>query len=411
MGGLSFNGQRPMQNPIQKISGIILTLFLLGSMIFIRARISATSFDFQSSNFTFFWLAGRMILEGENPYNETQYLAGHETYGIKWQPNKIFPYPLPLAIIFVPLGFFSLPAAYVTWQVITLISVAATIFLLLNHWKEAAPKRLLVPVFASMFFFGPLYLTLHTGSVGALAMLAVVGAILLFEKDRSLLAGIVLSLTILKPPQGLTILLLAGVWFLARRDWKAIYGVAIGGIALLVIGLIQDPFWVNKFFGASQAVMDRTLGVHSNIWAFAYLACKGASPCSTLLGAAGSVTLLGLGGFFLWKDQARSAWEAFNVIIPIAFVSTIYLWAYDQIPYIIPIVWIIGSLVERTKSYIHAFIFLIVLELFSFYALAQQALTDKDLWSLGTTVIVLGTTLGLMYLNKAKPIDKPSLTA
>lgn len=400
-----------MQKNIQKIIGIILTLFLIGGMIFIRARISASSFDFQSSNFTFFWLAGRMILEGENPYNETQYLKGHETHGIKWQPNQIFPYPLPLAIIFIPLGFLSLPAAYVTWQVITLIVVAATIFLLLNHWKQEAPRRLLVPVFASMFFFGPLYLTLHTGSVGALAILAIVGAILLFERDKSLLAGIVLSLTILKPPQGLTILLLAGVWFLARRDWKAIYGVAIGGVALLVIGLIQDPFWVTKFFGASQAVMDRTLGVHSNVWAFGYLACGGASPCSTLLGAAGSVTLLGIGGFFLWKNQARPAWEAFNVIIPIAFVSTIYLWAYDQIPYLIPIVWIIGSLVERMKSYIHAFIFLIVLELFSFYALAQQALTDKDLWSLGTTVIVLGTTFGLMYLNKTKPIDKPSLTA
>ncbi len=400
-----------MQKNIQKIIGIILTLFLIGGMIFIRARISASSFDFQSSNFTFFWLAGRMILEGENPYNETQYLKGHETHGIKWQPNRIFPYPLPLAIIFIPLGFLSLPAAYVTWQVITLIVVAATIFLLLNHWKQEAPRRLLVPVFASMFFFGPLYLTLHTGSVGALAILAIVGAILLFERDKSLLAGIVLSLTILKPPQGLTILLLAGVWFLARRDWKAIYGVAIGGVALLVIGLIQDPFWVTKFFGASQAVMDRTLGVHSNVWAFGYLACGGASPCSTLLGAAGSVTLLGIGGFFLWKNQARPAWEAFNVIIPIAFVSTIYLWAYDQIPYLIPIVWIIGSLVERMKSYIHAFIFLIVLELFSFYALAQQALTDKDLWSLGTTVIVLGTTFGLMYLNKTKPIDKPSLTA
>ena len=399
-----------MHKSIQKIFGIILTLSLIGGMIFIRARISITSFDFQSSNFTFFWLAGRMILEGESPYDETQYLAGHETHGIKWQPNRIFPYPLPLAIIFIPLGLLSLPAAYVTWQVITLIIVAATIFLLLNHWKEAALKRLLVPVFASMFFFGPLYLTLHVGSVGILAILAVVGAILLFEKDKSLLAGIALSLTILKPPQGLTILLLAGVWFLARRDWKAIYGVAIGGITLLVVGMIQDPLWVIKFFGASQAVMDRTLGVHSNVWAFAYLACEGASPCSTLLGAAGSVTLLGLGGFFLWKNQARPVWEAFNVIIPIAFMSTIYLWAYDQIPYIIPIIWIIGSLVKRTKNYIHAFIFLIVLELFSFYALAQQALTDKDLWSLGTSVIVVSMVLGLMYLNKTKPIDISILT-
>jgi hypothetical protein len=386
-----------MKTTIQKILGIIVTLILIGGMIFLRAKISATSFDFQSSNFTFFWLAGRMVLEGGNPYDESQYLAGHETHGIKWQPNKIFPYPLPLAIFCIPLGLLPLSTAYITWQVISLIIVAATIFVLLNHWQESAPRRLLVPIFAAMFFFGPLYLTLHTGSVGAFALLAVAGSILLFEKDKSLLAGMVLSLTILKPPQGLTILLLAGIWFLARRDWKAIYGAAIGGVTLLIIGMIQDPLWVIKFSGASQAVMDRTLGVHSNVWAFAYLACDGASPCSTLLGGTLGLILLGLGGFFLWQNQARlTAWEAFNVILPIAFVSTIYLWAYDQLPYIIPIVWIIGTLVKRTKSYIYAFIFLIVLDIVSFFALIQQAGTSKDLWSFGTTIIVLGMVLWLV---------------
>jgi hypothetical protein len=396
-----------MKPSIQKISGIVITLILIGGMIFLRARISATSFDFQSSNFTFFWLAGRMVMEGENPYDETQYLAGHETHGIKWQPNKIFPYPLPLAIFCIPLGLLPLPTAYIVWQVITLVIVAVTIFVLLNHWKEASPRRLFVPIFAAMFFFGPLYLTLHAGSVGALALLAMLGTILLLEKDKSLLAGMVLSLTILKPPQGLTILLLAGIWFLARRDWKAIFGVAVGGIVLLLIGMIQDPLWVIKFGGASQAVMDRTLGVHSNVWAFSYLACGGTSPCSSLLGAAGSLTLLGLGGFFLWKNQARlSAWEAFNVIIPIAFMTTVYLWGYDQILYIIPIVWIVGSLVERTKSYLYAFIFLIVLDIFSFYALVQLASTEKDLWSLATTVIVLGMIIGLLYLKWKRPIQQ-----
>ena len=207
-----------MKTAIQKILGIIITMILIGGMIFIRARISATSYDFQSSNFSFFWLAGRMVREGENPYNETQYLAGHDTYGIKWRPNKIFPYPLPLAILCIPLGLLSLPDAYIAWQVITLVIVAVTIFILLNHWKETAPRRLLVPIFAAMFFFGPLYLTLHTGSISGFATLAILGAILLFEKDKSLLAGIVLSLTMLKPPQGLTILLLAGVWFLAQHD-------------------------------------------------------------------------------------------------------------------------------------------------------------------------------------------------
>ena len=394
-----------MKNSIQKIAGIIITLSLIGGMIFLRTQMSKT-FDYQNSNFAFFWLSGRMILEGESPYNETQYLAGHDTYGIKWRPNNIFPYPLPLALIFIPFGLISLANAYILWQIVSLVSIALIIFILLNHWKESAQRRLLIPIFAFMFFFGPLYLTLFTGSIGAIAALVILGAILLFEKDRSLLAGIVLSLTILKPPQGLPILLLAGIWFLARRDWKAILGVAIGGISLLLIGMIQDPLWAIKFLGASQAVMDRTKGVHSNVWAFSYLACGGASPCSTLLGGTLGLILLGLGGFFLWQHQAKvTAWEAFNIIIPIAFVSTIYLWAYDQLTYIIPIVWIVGTLVERTKSYIHAFLFLIVLDVFSFYALVQQAATDKDLWSLGTTMIVLGMVLGLLYL---KPIDKPS---
>jgi hypothetical protein len=404
-----------MKNSIQKIFGIIIAVILIGGMIFLRVKISATSFDFQSSNFTFFWLAGRMVMEGENPYDETQYLAGHETYGIKWQPNKIFPYPLPLAIFCIPLGLLSLPAAYITWQVITLASVAITIFVLLNHWQDAAHTRLLVPIFAALFFFGPLYLTLHTGSIGAFAMLAIVGSILLLEKEKSLLAGIVLSLTMLKPPQGLTILLLAGIWFLARRDWKAIYGVAIGGVSLLIIGMIQDPLWLIKFGGASQAVMDRTLGVHSNVWAFAYLLCDGSSSCSTLLGGALGLILLGVSGFYLWRKTAHSnltAWEAFNVILPVAFVSTVYLWAYDQIPYIIPIVWIVGTLVKRTKSYIYAFLFLIVLDLVSLYALSQHASTSKDLWSLGNTILVLGMVMALLSshaTSTAEQDNRPSV--
>ena len=63
--------------------------------------------------------------------------------------------------------------------------------------------------------------------------------------------------------------------------------------------------WIDKFRGASAAVMDRTQGIQSNVWAFAYLICKGAAPCSTLLGGTLALILLGLGGFFLWQQAAR----------------------------------------------------------------------------------------------------------
>ena len=216
----------------------------------------------------------------------------------------------------------------------------------------------------------------------------------------------------LKPPQGLTILLLAGSWFLARRDWKAIIGVGIGGLVILIVGLIQDPQWIQKFLGAGDAVMARTLGVHSNVWAFAYLACDGASPCSTLLGGTLSLSLLGGASLLLWRNQAKwSAWEAMNVIIPVAFMSTIYLWAYDQLPYILPIVWIVGTLTQKQRNIILAFIFLILLDLISIFAIVQQALTDKDLWSLGTTLLVMLFLLITWRMRQKPAIDKAPASA
>jgi len=348
-----------------------------------------------------------MVLNGENPYDETQYLAGHDVNEMDWRPNRIFPYPLPLALFCIPLGFFSMKSAYIIWQVVSLLLAALTIYVLLNHWQNKEHRSLLLPIFFFLLFWGPLYLTTHAGTFSAFSLAVVLGTILLLEKEKSLLAGIVLAFTMLKPPQGLTILLLAGVWFMARRDWKAILGVALGGLAIIVIGLIQDPQWIQKFLNAGDAVMARTLGVHSNVWAFAYLACDGASPCSTLLGGTLSLTLLSGASLLLWRNQAKwSVWEAMNVIIVIGFVSTIYLWAYDQIPYIIPIVWIVGTLVQKQRSILLAFGFLILLDLVSIFALVQQAFTDKDLWSLGTTILILIFLVTAQRMKQKPAIDK-----
>ena len=383
--------------------GVIVIVAALGGVFYLRAAQNLSNMQRNSanSNFFFFWLAGRMVLDGENPYDEAQYLAGHDAYGVTWKPNRIFPYPLPLALFVIPLGLMSLSDAYLAWQIISQAIVALTVFILLSHWKEPAHRRLFLPVMIFLLFFGPLYLALQTGAISAFALLVILVSLLLFENKKTFWAGLILSLTILKPPQGLTILFLIGVWSLARRDWKAIQGMAVGGIALALIGFVQDPLWIVKFRAASQAVMDRTLGVHSNVWAYAYLICNGTSPCSALLGAAGCLILLGVAGFFLWKNQSRlSEWEAFNVVIPVAFVSTIYLWAYDQLPYVIPIIWIVGVLVERKKSYIHAFIFLIVLTLVSLSALILHAFTLRDVWSLGNTLVTLGMTFALLRGGK-----------
>jgi len=381
-----------------KISGVVLAVLVLGLIFYLKAMQNYGHQDYTNSNFFFFWLSGRMMWTGQNPYDSTQWLAGHDAFGATWKPNKIFPYPLPLAFFMAPLGLLSLGQAYIVWQIVSQIIVALTVLWLIYHWRGRAARILFLPLVLALLFFGPVYLTLQIGSVGPLALASIVLGILLLEHDQSLAAGLVLSLTILKPPQGLTLLILAGVWFLARRDWKAIAGVALGGILLLAAGMIRDPLWLIKFRGASAVVLDRTLGVDSNIYSFAYLACGRTETCMWIAGSLGAILILAAGGYYLWHGRDRlDPWEAFNIIIPLGFISTIYLWSYDQLPYVIPSIWIVGTLVERTRSYLQAVIFLIVLDVLSIYALLVQANTQRDLFSIINTILILGVCLWLMH--------------
>ncbi len=393
---------------LPRIAGIILTVIVLAVIFYLKAMQNYTHQDYTNSNFFFFWLSGHMMWTGQNPYNQTQWLAGHDAFGATWRPNKIFPYPLPLAFLMAPLGLLSLGQAYIVWQIVSQILLALTLFWLLRHWRGQAQRLLFLPLTISLLFFGPVYLTLQIGSVGPLALAAILLTLLLLEHDQAIWAGMILSLTMLKPPQGLTILILAGIWFLARHNWKSIIGVALGGIILLIAGIVRDPLWVIKFRGASAVVLDRTMGFDSNIYSFAYLACKQNVPCMWIAGTLGSLLVVAIGGYYLWRNHDQlNAWEAFNIIIPLGFVSTIYLWSYDQLLYIIPIVWIVGTLVERTKSYIHVFIFLVVLDVLSIYSLLVQANTQKDLLSIVNTILVLGMCLFLLR-KKSQPASLPS---
>ncbi len=382
---------------------LVVGLVALVVVFVLRAGQNYRTRDNSNSNFFFFWLSGHMVVTGENPYDSAQYLAGHDAAGVTWKPNQIFPYPLPLSILMVPLGLLSTTDAYFAVQIASQVIITIAVLAVLARWRKPSHWRMLVPVALFLLFYGPAYLTLKVGAIGALALLFVLLSIISFESGKPVLGGIFLAMTMLKPPQGITILLLAGVWFLARRDWKAFVGVGLGGLGLLVIGLIQDPLWLVKFFDASRAVMDRSQGVQSNVWAFASLACSGHSPCSTIFGGAASLGVIGLGAFFLWRGHTRlSTREAFNFIIPLGFLATIYLWSYDQVLYILPIAWIVGTLVERMKSYLAAFVFLIVTTLASLAALGLFAYTLKDEWSLVNTVIVIGMLLWLYYTRDGR---------
>ncbi len=366
--------------------------------------------DYRNSNFAKFWIAGHMVLTGLNPYDPAQWHAEHIRLGATSVPDRIFLYPLPQAFFLAPLALLPPQVAFVVWSLLSQVLIALACLILLNMLSRSRQGWLFFPLVISLLFFGPIYLTLQVGSIGAIAMVVVLGSILLLNRHKTLLAALLLSLLILKPPQGLPILFLGGFWLLLKRDWKAIAGLVAGGLALLVAGLLLDPLWVQEFLSNSQAVSSRSMGLQSNVWSMAYLACRGAGSCTLALGGLLFLGLLAFGGWLIWRYDARLApWELFNLIIPLAFISAFYVFGYDQILYIFPIVWIAGNLLERTRSYVPVFLFLIVLDVVSFVALLIQARTHSDLWSVITTLLVFGLNLWLFSSRKPSPTSEPTV--
>ncbi len=362
---------------------------------------NATHEDYHNSNFSKFWIAGHMVLTGQNPYDPTQWYNAHIQLGATWIPDKIFLYPLPQAFLLVPLALLPPQASFLFWGILSQTILAITCFVLLNQPGWIRQKRLFVPLVIFFLFFGPVYLSLQIGSIGAIAMAALLVAIILLEQNKSLPAGLALSLLALKPPQGFPILFLAGIWFLFRRDWKAIAGMILGGLILLIGGLIYDPLWIQKFLNNSESILGRTLGVQSNLWSLSYLACNANGTCTAILGGVLFVGLITAGGWFVWRFRSQlTAWETFSIIIPIAFVCAVYLFAYDQMLFIFPIVWIAAKLVERTKSYVPSLLFMIGLDVLSIALLVVQANTKSDVWNISITIIVLGLCFWLLRVDK-----------
>ncbi len=392
---------------VSRFIGTAASLIFLGAVFAFNSLQNATHEDYRNANFAKFWIAGHMVLTGQNPYDPAQWYSQHLRLGSTWTPDRIFLYPLPQAFFVAPLALLPPAESFIVWGIISQAIIATSCFALLNRGGSNGQKRLFLPLVIFLLFFGPVYLGLQIGSIGVIALAVLAASILLLDANKSLLAGVVLSVLTLKPPQGLPILFLVGLWFLFKHDGKAILGIMAGGLILVVVGLLYDPHWMEKFISNSEVVSSRTLGAQSNLWSISYLICNRNGYCTAALGSVIFVVLLAFGGWMIWRHRASlTPWEALNIIIPISFVCALYLFAYDQILYLFPIVWICGKLVQRTKSYLPTFLFLIFLDVMSFGLLLIQATTQSDTLNIITTITVLGLYLWLLETDKHPALEK-----
>ncbi|HEX7580191.1 MAG TPA: glycosyltransferase family 87 protein [Thermoanaerobaculia bacterium] len=186
------------------------------------------------------YLAGRMAREGSRAFYDDPTVGKLGTaLGIHGPdgagaPVLNFIYPPWVPAVYAPVSFLPWDAARRAWLVLSFLCfVTALLAAIQAAVPEARRKAATMPVLAAACFFFPFFYGLMTGQANDLLLLLVAGALLLLVRRQPLLAGAILAPAILWKP-----FLAAVVPFLVlRREWKALAGLAVGGVSLVALSV------------------------------------------------------------------------------------------------------------------------------------------------------------------------------
>jgi len=330
----------------------LIAVLLAAAAIFMVIAVQLVSqLDIANSDFFTFWLGGHMIALGQNPYATGEWLQGHHRFGATWIPNATFVYPLPLAMLFAPLGQLPLYQAYVVWVALTQSMIAVAVYCVLTLDPAKRNRHVLLPIIAGIALFRPTIITLVNGQVSGFLLLVAAVTVYLWQRDKWFYGGLVVPLLALKPNIGVPMLVLLALWLLRRRSWSALGGMAICGFALLAIGWAKNPSWVQEFLGIGNVKLTQTFGFSPTVWGISAYSCGYSLQCTISLGAiAATALLIGYIVVLVGQGQAAGPLPIMSLVILLTLLITPYTWPYDQILIVMPIVALLMHLSSKYGS-------------------------------------------------------------
>ncbi len=339
---------------------------VLGCVICVLTSLVATSLDVGLTDFFQFWAAARIVTIGGDPYDAATWAAIHMANGAKVMDPQ-FIYPLPLAILFAPLGLLNPTSAYLLWMQLSACMVAIAVLLC-----TLVDRRWIVPLLVCIYFFRPLLTNLLMGHLGGLLLLAVTVAVHCWQRDRWWGGGLALSLLAVKPGIGLPIIVLVALWLVVHVPGHnprlgALGAICIGCVGLLLAGLAYDLAWVGGFIANITA--------KSPYYGQPSLAGLG------WLGGMLAVGLLFL--FYVVASRTRDPGVVVGLAVAVAMAAAPYTWTYDHVLLLAPIL----ALLARWPAQ-RVVIALLAVDLFAAGLTVASASFQSELVNLASPMLV-----------------------
>jgi hypothetical protein len=306
------------------------------------------------------YLMAKALLTGVNPYLPLNELAQIFIVKFPFLPHPA-PYPPFVAVLFIPLAWFSHNSAIIVWFIFEMVCLSAIACMLTILWKGRVDWVRAIFILFLLLSWYPVMVDLLYGQLTILLTALLLAALVLLKKDHKIMAGLLIGLTV--AIKVITWPLI--IYFALRKDWRmllssSITALGLNLIALIVLGIgpITDYYL--------RVTMQVSIIYHSflknySLWSIGYRFFEGTRPIGgdyisapplinlpnlALLvsaGLAGAFLLAGL----IWAIRSKDREIAYSILVCVIVAVSPISWDHYYVMIIISLVVMMHQLVKN----------------------------------------------------------------
>lgn len=217
---------QPRWKTVLLVIGVTL---LVSGCLAIRGLLLST--DAVNRDFISYWSTGRLLLDHQNPYDPPAVLRVERSAGATLQQPFVTWNPPWVLVLMLPLGLLKPTIAALIWMVMLIVLVLAAMNLL------RPPTVKLIPL--TLIFFAPTLICIGAEQTSALVLFSV-ALFTRWQARRPFMAGLALTLALLKPHLLLMFWIVLVLEIARRRDFRIPAGVLTGFTVMNGLALLFD---------------------------------------------------------------------------------------------------------------------------------------------------------------------------
>jgi len=325
----------------------------LSFLAVLSLALAILAYTFGGVDFGVYYAAGRVLLQGGNPYDYSQLVA--EIVSSTGAANNPYYYAPWFTWALTPLVLLPFETARILWAVLNygfwfwgLFNLSKLVAWPRVGWRRWGMYLLVTFVFA--------WGTWGSEQVGVLIFLILTFAILSLEREKWLSGGIWMALLLFKPNITAFPVMALTVWLILRGKWKPVISMAGALMLMVVLSLLISPGWYLEFLQPDKVTgLSYTLSESGLVQVQRYT--------STMLNWLSAYGIIGITVYAIYAIaalagllitvraiyKAQSIIQLMAVVILVNFALVPYALFYDYPSLVLTLFFINADLSEKPK--------------------------------------------------------------